>query len=56
MLEDELLEEKEGPLVRDFLADLDKSFPGVFRREPRAIGTLGILHNVLDLKDLLEDR
>lgn len=31
VLDDKLLEVQERPFVRDLLADLDQSFPGVFR-------------------------
>ena len=56
VLEDELLEVEEGALVRDFLADLHKSFPGILRRKPCAIWTLAVLDKVLDLERLFEDR
>ena len=55
MLEDQLLKEQEGTLVRDLLADLDERFPSVLRCEFRAVGTLAILYKVLDLEYLLED-
>ena len=55
MLDDKLLEEQEGSLVRDLLSDLNESLPGVFSSEPRAIGALPVLDKVLDLERLFED-
>jgi hypothetical protein len=56
MLEDKLFEEQEGTLMRDFLSDLNKAFPGVFGSKSCAVWTLRILDEELDLEDLLEDR
>ena len=55
VLEDKLLEEEEGPLVGDFLSDLDEGLPCVLRGELCAIWTLAVLDEVLDLEDLFED-
>ena len=56
VLEDELLEEQERPLVRNLLPDLHESLPGVLRGQLRAVGALAVLNKELDLKDLLQDR
>lgn len=54
VLEDELLEVQERPLVVDFLSDLDEGTPGVLGGQPRALLALGALDDVLDLEDLLQ--
>ena len=56
VLEDELLEEKERPFVRDLLADLNHRLPGVFRGKLRAVRTLPVLDEELDLEHLFENR
>ena len=56
VLEDELLEVQERPLVVDFLSDLDEGAPGVLGGQPRALLALGALDDVLDLEDLLQNR
>lgn len=55
VLEDELLEIQERPLVVDLLADLDERTPRVLGGETSALGTLSSLNEVLDFEDLLED-
>lgn len=42
VLDDELFEVQESPLVRDLLPDLDDCLPCVFRGELRTVGTLAI--------------
>jgi len=56
MFEDELLEEQEGAFVGDFLSDLNEGLPGILCSESRAVWTLRVLYEELDLKDLFEDR
>lgn len=56
VLEDELLEVQERPLVVDFLSDLDEGTPGVLGGQPRALLALGALDDVFDLEDLLQNR
>lgn len=56
VLEDELLEVQERPLVVDFLSDLDEGTPGVLGGQPRALLALSALDDVLDLEDLLQNR
>jgi len=56
VFEDKLFEEQEGALVRNFLPDLNEGFPSVFGGKPRAVWTLCVLDEELDLEDLLEDR
>ena len=55
VLEDKLLEEEEGPLMRDLLADLDEGLPGVLRSELGAVTTLRVLDDILHLEYLLKD-
>jgi hypothetical protein len=55
VLEDELLEEEEGPLVRDLLSDLDDRFPRVLGGEAGTVQALGVLDQELDLEYLFED-
>ncbi len=55
VLEDELLEEKERPLMGDLLPDLYQRFPCILGGELRAIWALAVLDEVLDLENLLED-
>ena len=55
VFKDELFEEEESALVRDFLAHLDERLPGVFRSKTSTIWALAVLNDVLDLKDLLQD-
>jgi hypothetical protein len=55
VLEDELLEEEEGPLVRDLLSDLDDRFPRVLGGEAGTVRALGVLDQELDLEYLFED-
>jgi len=56
MFEDKLLEKQEGALMRDFLSDLNKSFPGVFGSKSCAVRTLCVLDEEFDLENLFEDR
>ena len=56
VFEDKLFEEQEGALVWNFLPDLNEGFPSVFGGKPRAVWTLCVLDEELDLEDLLEDR
>lgn len=56
VLEDELLQVEEGAFVVNLLPHLDHCSPGVFRRQPCALGALGTRNDVLDLEDLLENR
>jgi hypothetical protein len=55
MLEDQLLEVKERPLVVDFLSDLNHRSPGVLRRQSGALGALRTGDDVLDFEDLLQN-
>ena len=55
MFQDELFEKQERAFVRDLLTDLDECLPCVFRSEFGAVRTLGMLDEVLDLKNLLKD-
>lgn len=55
VLQDQLLQEQERPLVWDLLPDLHQCLPCVLRRQLRAIRTLTVLYEVLDLEDLLEN-
>lgn len=55
MLQNELLQVKEGPLVVDLLADLHQGVPCIFRSEFRAVGALSVYNDILNLKYLLED-
>lgn len=56
VLQNQLFEEQERPLVRHLLSNLYQSLPGVLRSQFCTVRTLAVLHEVLDLKDLLEDR
>lgn len=56
VLEDELLEVEERPLVVDLLSHLDKRAPRVLGRQTRALRALRTLDEVLDLKNLLQNR
>ena len=56
MLEDKLLEEQKGAFMWNFLPDLNEGFPCVFGGKPRAVWTLCVLDEELDLEDLLKDR
>ena len=56
VLQDELLEVQESPLVRHLLPDLYLRFPGILGCQSRTVWTLTILDDVLDLKHLLQDR
>jgi len=42
--------------VRNLLPDLDQGLPGIFGSEFCAIGALAVLHQILDLECLLQDR
>lgn len=55
MFEDQLFEVEESAFVGDLLADLHARTPGVCGIGFRAVGTLVIGHNVLDLETLLEN-
>lgn len=55
VLQDELFEVQERPLVGHFLSYLDERSPSVFSGKTRAVGTLTMLDEVLDLECLLED-
>ncbi len=52
MFENQLFEVEESSLVRDFLSDLDNSFPGVFGGEFCAVGALAVLDEIFDLEGL----
>lgn len=54
VLQDELFQEQESPLMRDLLANLDERLPGVLRCELRTVRALTILDQILNLKHLLE--
>lgn len=55
MLQNKLFEKQKRALVRDLLTDLNERLPRVFRGKFGAVGTLGMLHKVFDLKHLLEN-
>lgn len=55
MSQDELFEKQERAFVRDLLTDLNEGFPRVFGGEFGTVGTLGMLDEVFNLKDLLQD-
>ena len=42
--------------MRDFLSDLNYSFPGVFSCKFGAVRTLTVLNEILDFKSLFQDR
>ena len=54
VFEDKLFKEQEGTLMRDLLSDLNKGPPCVLGGKSRAVGTLCVLDEELDLEDLLE--
>lgn len=56
VLQNQLLQVQKGPLMGNFLADLDECLPGIFRCELGAIGALTVLDEVLDLEGLFQDR
>lgn len=55
MLQDKLFEKQERAFVRDLLTDLNERLPRVLRGEFSTVGALGMLNEVLDLKNLLEN-
>lgn len=55
VLQDELFEVQECPLVVDFLSDLNTRFPCVLRGESSTLGTLGTLNDEREDKSLLQD-
>lgn len=52
MLQDKLFKVQECALMRNFLPDLDKSFPSVFCGKSGAVGTLSVLNQIFDFKYL----
>ena len=56
VLEDQLFQEQERPLVVDLLPDLHACLPRVFGGEPCTLRTLSTLHDQREDKGLLEDR
>jgi len=56
MLEDELLQEQECPLVRDLLTKLYYSLPCILCGQFCTIWTLAVLHYIFHLEDLLDYR
>ena len=55
VFEDELFEVQEGAFVRDFLADLDDGFPGMFRVSFGTVWTLLVCYYEFAFERLLED-
>ena len=55
VLQDELFEKQKCTFVCDLLTDLNECLPCIFRGEFGTVGTLGMLYEVFDFKDLLED-
>lgn len=55
VLQDQLFQEQEGPLVVDLLSDLHTSLPRVLGSEPSTLGTLRTLYDQHEDKCLLED-
>lgn len=53
VFEDQLFEIEESTLVRNFLSNLDDSFPCIFGGEFGAIGALSVLDKIFDLEGLL---
>jgi hypothetical protein len=53
MLQNKLLKVQERAFVRNFLPNLDKGFPSVFRRQFSTVWTLPVLNQVFDLEHLL---
>jgi len=56
VLEDELFEEQERSFMWHLLSYLDHRLPCVLRRKLSAVRTLAVLHNILNLEHLLDDR
>jgi hypothetical protein len=56
VLQDQLLEEQERPFMWHFLAHLHECLPRVFRGQLRTVWTLPVLHEVLELERLLQNR
>ena len=56
VFEDKLFQVQECPFMRNFLSDLNHGFPGVFSSQFCAIRTLTVLNEILDLKNLFQDR
>jgi hypothetical protein len=53
VLQDKLFKVQECALMRNFLPDLDKSFPSVFCGQSGTVGTLSVLNQIFDFKYLL---
>ena len=47
-----MFEVEESTLVRDFLSDLDDSFPCVFSSQFCAVGALAVLDEIFDFEGL----
>lgn len=56
VLEDELFEEQECPLMWHLLSYLDHRLPCVLRCKLGAVRTLAVLYDIFDLEHLLDDR
>lgn len=56
VLQNQLLEEEEGPFMGHFLAHLHERLPSIFCREFGAVRTLAVLDEVLELEGLLQNR
>ena len=56
VLQDQLLQPQERPLVRDLLPNLHTCLPGVLRRQSGTSRTLSSVHDERKLKRLLQDR
>ena len=54
VLQNQLFKVQKGPFVRDLLADLYESGPGVFGGELGAIGALTMLYQVFNLECLFQ--
>lgn len=55
MLQDQLLQVKEGSLVRHLLPNLYQRLPGVLGCQFSAVRALSMLYKILDLEDLFKD-
>lgn len=56
MLQDQLFQPQEGPLMRHLLPDLHRRLPRILRRELGARRTLASVHDKDEHERLLEDR
>lgn len=56
VLQDELLQIQERPLVRHFLTDLNDRLPSILGCELGAVRALAVQNDILNLEDLLQDR